>query len=124
MFPRFSTVDFLSLYLEIPAMVIMYIAYIVAHETTSSFVGWMDSPKVSTLNISSGSATESTPLFTVARGRRSTWETMNDIVDIHTVDLYKDEYIEVAEDELDDAKHEARMAGPYRIFWRLFYFLV
>ncbi|KIK27933.1 hypothetical protein PISMIDRAFT_674256 [Pisolithus microcarpus 441] len=46
-----------------------------------------------------------------------------DIVDILTVDLYEDEYVEVSEDGVEDRVREQRLNGSFGSLWRLFYYI-
>lgn len=102
MIPHFTAIDFVSLYLEIPVMVVMY-------------VGWMliRRPEPNLPMSSSG-----TPVPTT---RRKWWT--SDLVDINIVDLHRDEYHEEQVDQLDD-KREMRARGKARWLWKAYYWVV
>lgn len=118
-FPKFSTVDFISFYIEIPVMIIMYIAWalvknIPAAKQDAAASG--DRPLES--------ADELTPLIpTDSRDHATGRTSMLDIVDIYTVDLYKDEHVEDSDDELDDEEVKKNLQGRYGWLWKLYYFV-
>ncbi|KAJ3922860.1 amino acid permease/ SLC12A domain-containing protein [Lentinula edodes] len=117
--PKFTPVYFVSYYIELPIMLIMYLAWMLIQRPG----------RPSRIN-------EPTPLFE-GNGRRSSskgrrrerggrwW--YNDIVDVNTVDLYRDEHEEEEEDRIDDVERERRLKGSnlvQRTLWRLFYLIV
>jgi len=97
-FPKFSVVDFVSLYLEIPVMIVMW-------------AGWLAVRRL---------AKQAThPDGT------STNKSVNgilDIVDLGTIDLTSDEYQDVVEDEEEEALRLKRTSqGKWRFLWRIYY---
>ncbi|KAH7923932.1 hypothetical protein BV22DRAFT_1130240 [Leucogyrophana mollusca] len=110
-FPVFSAIDFVSFYIEIPVMLVMYLTWILAKRAVPMSPGSGNAP--------SASAHESTPLIgTGTGGHTSRWF---DIVDIQNVDLFKDEYEEEATDEADDEQRAKRLQSRARILWRVYY---
>ncbi|KAH7913180.1 amino acid permease/ SLC12A domain-containing protein [Hygrophoropsis aurantiaca] len=110
-FPVFSAIDFVSLYIEIPVMLVMYVTWIVAKRVVSTSPG--------SGNSFSAPAHETTPLIgTGTGGSPSRWF---DIVDIQTVDLHKDEYDEDVIDEAEDEKRAKRLQSGARLLWRVYY---
>ena len=88
--PHFAAVDFVSFYIEIPVMIVMYLGWILVKRP----------PKPAERE-----EPERRPLPPVGcfgpRSGRSRW---HDLVDIHSLDLKRDEYQEVEEDRIDDAQ--------------------
>jgi AAT family amino acid transporter len=114
-------VDFLSFYIEIPVMIIMYIAWLLAKRT---FVPITEpvTPAATPGNPPSEPADESTPLIsTNIRDRGTNYKSAFDIVDIHAVDLYKDEYVEDVTDDADDEEREKRSQSRLGLLWKLYY---
>ncbi|CCL99850.1 uncharacterized protein FIBRA_01874 [Fibroporia radiculosa] len=111
--PTFSFVDFISFYIEIPTMLVMYF-------------GWtlFKSPSA----LSSSSDAEASPLITPhapllgtpIRRRRQLY----DLVDTRTVDLRRDEYEEGEEDVVEDEERERKLGGRAGSLWRLYYWFV
>lgn len=99
-FSPFSAVDFVSLYIEIPVMIVMYVA-------------WMLIKRPDPNHMSSLASTSS----------RRKWYT-SDLVDVNTVDLFRDEYEEALIDEVVNADREKRSQGKARWLWRVYYWLV
>lgn len=70
-----------------------------------------------------------TPLFigrssSRDRSPRTKWLRYLDVVDVHTVDLYRDEHEEEEEDRAEDGERERRTKGTnvvQRTLWKLFY---
>ncbi|KAJ7128964.1 amino acid permease/ SLC12A domain-containing protein [Mycena crocata] len=103
--PVFSAVDFLSFYIEVPVMIVMYIAWVLL--------------KRPTLDVS---PSPSSPLLP-RPARRTTsdggkrW--LSDLVDLRTVDLTSDQYDDNNADKDDEEQHRS-MSGIWR---RLYYWL-
>lgn len=104
MIPKFSALDFVSFYIELPVIAVMYVAWLFPWHTsrTSRTAGLSDSATTPLLSPPSFSEPE---------------VPYNDLVDIHTVDLFRDEYIE----EEITGKDDERERGNGRYFWKLFY---
>ncbi|KAI6110534.1 amino acid permease-domain-containing protein [Pisolithus croceorrhizus] len=118
-FPTFSPVDFVSLYIEIPVMAVMYIAWLIVKGT----LAWPFPVDISGNPLRS--AGETTPLIHTSRSEHSKigLGAAFDIVDILAVDLYEDEYVEVSEDGVEDGVREQRLNGPFGPLWRVFYYI-
>ncbi|KAF5388823.1 hypothetical protein D9757_005629 [Collybiopsis confluens] len=119
--PTFSAVDFVSFYVEIPIMIIMYLAWMLTRHLKSS-------KKFS--NSASTEAPLSDEHSETSQGRRDrrwrSWWWGNDIVDIHTVDLYQDEHEEEEVDKADDEERERRskQANVWKsTLWKLYYLI-
>ena len=108
--PHFAAVDFVSFYIEIPVMIVMYLGWILVKRP----------PKPAERE-----EPERRPLLPVGcfgpRSGRSRW---HDLVDIHSLDLKRDEYQEVEEDRIDDAQRQKRLEGRARWLWRAYYWVV
>ncbi|KAI6038482.1 amino acid permease-domain-containing protein [Pisolithus marmoratus] len=78
-FPTFSPTDFVSFYIEIPVMAVMYIAWLIVKGTIPTGL--------------SGNSLRPTGMSSSKIGLGAAF----DIVDILTVDLHEDEYVEVSE---------------------------
>jgi len=117
-FPKFSTVDFISFYIEIPVMIVMYFAWALAKNTSATKQEAAtpgDRPPLEATD-------ELTPLIpTDSRGHATGHSSTFDIVDIYTVDLYKDEHVEDADDELDDEEAKRNVQGRFGWLWKLYY---
>ncbi|KAJ3810224.1 amino acid permease/ SLC12A domain-containing protein [Lentinula aff. lateritia] len=116
--PKFTPVYFVSYYIEIPIMLTMYLAWMLIQRP-----GRPSRINEPVNEITSGPRSSS-------KGRRrergGRWW-YNDIVDVNTVDLYRDEHDEEEEDRVDDVERERRLKGSnlvQRTLWRLFYLIV
>ncbi|THV06692.1 hypothetical protein K435DRAFT_644901 [Dendrothele bispora CBS 962.96] len=120
-FPTFVTVDFISFYIEIPVMIVMFVAWMLLRRPTAP--AKLDE-ETNTTPI--GNEGYTTPI-TNSRNPSELWR-YNDIVDIHTVDLKKDEYEEdkTGQDRTEDEIREGRLKGSRlsAIAWRLYYWVV
>lgn len=123
MIPKFSLVDFLSFYVEIPVMTGMSLAWLFLRRRRSRIVKFS----------SQDDDLSSAPLLNPRPGadntlahRRPTatwWE--SDLVDVKTVDLTRDEYEEEEEvDRVDEDLQKGRLTGRLRWAWNLYYWLV
>ncbi|KAH0827603.1 amino acid permease/ SLC12A domain-containing protein [Lanmaoa asiatica] len=115
-FPKFSTVDFISFYIEIPVMIVMYIAWALAKNISATKLEAV-TPGDPPLE----SAEELTPL--ISRGRTAGHTNTFDIVDIHSVDLYKDEHVEDPDDEVDGEEIKQNLQGRFGSLWKLYYLI-
>ncbi|KAI0633293.1 amino acid permease-domain-containing protein [Trametes polyzona] len=115
--PKFSAVDFISFYIEIPAMIIMYFAWMIIMRPASSPVLPASPPPLNDEVVE----TPRRPGIV-----RRTWKrvTYHDSVDVRTVDLRRDEHEEEPEDLIDDQKREAKLKGRWRYFWKVYYAIV
>ncbi|KAJ6602211.1 amino acid permease-domain-containing protein [Mycena sp. CBHHK59/15] len=107
--PVFSAVDFLSFYIEIPVILVMYIAWALLSRPDAQPL----SPE--------GSPSPSSPLLSnaqVSRRRdRRLW--FSDLVDLRTIDLNSDQYDEDDTDKVDEQQNRTRTG----IWQRLYYWL-
>ncbi|KAL4074275.1 amino acid permease-domain-containing protein [Scleroderma citrinum] len=119
-FPTFSIVDFISFYIEIPVMIGMYIAWRLVQGAISP----MGRRWVNNAEVLPQPAEESTPLLCIGtRGRGINLRAAFDIVDLSTIDLHEDEYVEADEDEAEDDEQKQRLRGRFGLLWKLFYYL-
>lgn len=114
MIPRFSPVDFISFYLELPVMVLMYIGWLLLKRPVQRS-DWEESRALI-------SPTSATPLL--PRSHRFSDRSFHDLVDTLTVDLRRDEYEEAAVDKADDELRERRLHGRVQWLWTLYYWIV
>lgn len=91
--------------MEIPVMVVMYMAWIIFYRRTEPVTG--DLSRV--------------PLLQNPEIETSKWL---DMVDVKSVNLYVDEHIEGDEDKLDDDKQAARLRGGTEWLWQLYHWVV
>ncbi|KAF8177040.1 amino acid permease-domain-containing protein [Pholiota molesta] len=101
--PIFSPIDFVSFYVEIPIIIIMFIA-------------WMSFKR------------SAPPLPTIspqidARTALLSRSQFHDLVDVNSVNLYIDEY-EEEEQEVEQDQVTKRLNSKGRLFWSLYYWLV
>ncbi|KAF9020482.1 hypothetical protein BDZ89DRAFT_1072230 [Hymenopellis radicata] len=89
--PHFSGIDFVSFYIEIPVMMIMYFAWLASKRRRKP--------------IDVSAASEDTPLLGTEHAATSPW--FHDIVDVNTVDLKVDEYEEA---QRENAKIRTRQS--------------
>ncbi|KII94587.1 hypothetical protein PLICRDRAFT_97452 [Plicaturopsis crispa FD-325 SS-3] len=100
-YPSFTAVDFVSFYIEIPVMLVMYVVWMLLKRPLPS----------------SALSPETTP-------SRSGWW-YSDLVDIRTVDLRRDEHEEEIDDKVDDEQRIRRISKRYSGWaWRVFYWVV
>lgn len=112
-------IDFVSLYIELPVMLVMYAAWMLVKSPAARLPAGPLLPE---------SPTSSTPLSASRRAghRRRTasrwWH--SDLVDVNTVDLIRDEHQEEVVDKADDEERERRVHGKARLLWKIYYWLV
>ncbi|KAJ6497803.1 amino acid permease-domain-containing protein [Mycena sanguinolenta] len=111
--PVFSAVDFLSFYIEVPVIVVMYFAWALLKRSQT------------TLESAPPSASEASPLLAPQTGESSSggkpkprrW--FLDLVDVRAADLDTDRY----EDEEADREDEEQLASNSGIWRSLYYYL-
>lgn len=91
-------------------MIVMYIAWALVKNISAT----------SSVDDSDQSPDEFTPLM---RAHATGHTNKFDIVDIHTVDLYKDEHVEDSDDELDNQEMKANLEGRLGWLWKLYYLI-
>ncbi|KAI0686852.1 amino acid permease-domain-containing protein [Cytidiella melzeri] len=106
--PKFSAVDFVSFYVEIPVMLVMYLVWL--------FLNKLRAPKRQSVD-PEGAPTTGTSAGTVTT-KAAHWF---DIVDTAEVDLYQDEYKDDVTDRIDDQDREQRLLGKKGWLWRVYY---
>lgn len=99
--------DFFSYYIEIPVMIAMFTVWRVLSNWQRRDVG------------NSSRTPLVTPLSTRASHTYGFWS--GDIVDLETVDLTRDEYVEDEEDRREDEQRDLRKKG---VLWNLYDWLV
>jgi amino acid transporter, AAT family len=106
--PRFSLVDFLSFYIELLVMAIMYCLWLVFHSALRSRAA-AAAPLVSSSPTTASESTyaEARPFF--------------DFVDVSDVDLYRDEHEETRGDKHEDEVRVQRLRGRVGWAWTLYY---
>ncbi|CDO69261.1 hypothetical protein BN946_scf185042.g163 [Trametes cinnabarina] len=118
-FPKFTAVDFVSFYIEIPVMIVMYLAWMILRRPIPA----SGIPPSALSSPPAAAAEEQAPRRTLAA---RVWHRLTyvDNVDIRTVDLKRDEHEEDPADLVDDLKREAHLKGRWGFFWRVFYAVV
>ena len=101
--PVFSPLDFVTYYIELPVMLVLYTYWLFTHRTSRT---------AQDVNIATDMAFRGTP------AKKDSWF---DFVDISSVDLAQDEYESTASDGEEDALREARVNGKLRWAWRSYY---
>lgn len=109
--PTFSLVDFISFYIEVPIIVVMFFAWLFFSRRVSA--GSASVPLLSDPRIDGGSPNR------LNKDRIK----YHDLVDIDTVDLIKDEYEEEDDTESED-KVAMRLSGKMKLLWTLYYWVV
>ncbi|RXW21317.1 hypothetical protein EST38_g4533 [Candolleomyces aberdarensis] len=107
--PKFSPIDFISFYVEVPVMTVMTVIWLF----TSRMRG-----KLGAYN-SAERSQETQALLAQSQPGSRLW----DLVDVDTVDLHKDEY-EEPEDDLDDEETGKESLGYFGIFRKAYYWVV
>jgi len=113
--PTFSLVEFISFYIEIPIIVVMFFAWLFfSRRESEQSAGSISEPLLSDPGIDDG---------TPSRLNRDRIFKYHDLVDIDSVNLIRDEY-----DEVDDTESEddvaSRLSGKMRLLWTFYYWLV
>jgi len=103
--PRFSIVDFLSFYVELLVMAIMYFLWLVFHRALR--------PRDAALLASSPT--------TVSGSTHLEAQQFFDFVDVSDVDLYHDEHEETQVDKHEDEVRAQRLRGRAGWAWTLYY---
>lgn len=113
--PKFSAVDFVSFYVEIPVMLVMYFTWL-----------FIKRPQLSPLDPTT--LHEDNPIGPPQRPSivRRAWTSfpLHDSVNTQTVDLRRDEHHEDAEDAADDERRDAKLKGRWRKLWKVYYAVV
>jgi hypothetical protein len=113
--PRFSAVDFVSFYIQLPVMAIMYFLWLVVHRMFKP-----RRPPLATQQPTSASSDATSPLVTMRPAARSFF----DFVDLSRVNLYRDEHEDSPFDKHEDEVRVRRMRGFVGWVWALYYYIV
>jgi hypothetical protein len=108
----FSPVDFVSFYIEVPVIIVMYLTWALLHRPAAS-------PPPETAPPPSDSSPLLAPRTGESTGRTQPRRWLSDLVDVQTVDLDSDQY----EDEEADKDDEAQHAGSSGMWRRLYHYL-
>jgi len=111
----FNAVTFVSFYIEIPIMIVMYLGWILIARPGSQST---QTPG-HTLNSSSSGADHPTVPSNTPIPSKQWFST--DLVNINTVNLYADEYREEPDDEEENALMQKRTEGKMGWAWKMFY---
>lgn len=107
--PTFVAVDFVSFYIEIPVMIVMYVGWVLLKRA----------PKL--VGAKTGDQTSPLAVGGLDPHSKSRW---HDLVDTKSVDLKSQEYEEVEEDRIDDATRQKRLSSRAWWLWRVYYWVV
>lgn len=121
--PKFAPLYFISFYVELPIMVFMFIAWLYfKRPAPHDYLTAEDAPLLQSDDHIAGSASSVTAITTTTL-RRSKF---HDLVDVDSVDLYTDEYMEDERDaaEEDEVAQRLKSQGPRRWLWSLYYWFV
>lgn len=130
--PTFSPLDFVSFYIELPVMVILYFCWLLLRRPIPSSSLPTLPTSVSAIPNDTDAEEDPTSLSVstirqaevdLERKRWAKWW-YNDIVDTQTVDLRAEEYEEAEVDRVDDAKRRERLSGQLGWGWRIWYWVV
>lgn len=114
--PHFTALDFVSYYIEIPVMIVMYLVWLLLKRIPLHLhKAHSDSEDTASTNTA---PTAGTPLAPYRAPRRVRWF---DLVDTKVVDLYRDEHHETTDDTLDDEERDVRLSGRWRWAWTVYY---
>jgi len=114
--PQFSFVDFLSFYVEVPVMIVMYGLYIALRQTREERRPSVADARTPLLQapLEPGPADSRRPV-------RELSQSLFDVVPLSSIDLYKDEHAEDEEDLEEEAERAKNMQGTWGFLWRLWY---
>jgi AAT family amino acid transporter len=109
--PKFTAVDFVSFYIQIPTMLFMFTVWMLVKRP-----GFYALEAAHARLPETSAAGEARPPVL-----KRMW--YSDLVDVQTVDLFRDEHIEGEDDKADDQRREARIrgGGVKAFLWRIYY---
>jgi amino acid transporter, AAT family len=117
--PRFSAVNFLSFYIELLVMALMYFVWLVIHRVLRP----PRPPPLATQQPTSSTTPAASPRSTMRQAARPSFF---DFVDLSRVDLYHDEHEDepFGKHEDEDEVRARRLRGPAGWAWALYYYIV
>lgn len=105
--PQFSAMNFISLYIEIPVMFVMIVAWLVLRRPSE---------------VLESRSSEGEALIGRSSIRPANHSRFHDIIEVSQVNLYTDEYDE--ETSGDEDEYSVRLKGTMRWLWSLYYWFV
>ena len=116
--PAFDAIDFVSFYIEIPVMILMYLAWASTRRRRRQHLH---------IHSRRRSLTDTDPLLypltRTVSGGSSLSRSVVDLVDADTVDLYSDEYDDSDQDRDDEKARDRNLRGRWGALWRIWYFV-
>jgi len=113
--PTFSLLDFMSFYIEIPIIVVMFAARMIWKRPCYPKYGSSEDP----------STTDQLLPRSNTHTNDNTRSRFHDLVDVDTIDLFADEYAEEEQSDLDtEDEAKKRKTGRMKLLWLLYYWLV
>ena len=126
MIPKFSLVDFISFYIELPFMLTMFLAWLYLKYPSSSSQPSHSHTKSAIIRNDADASQPLLPQQRVVmsdlRPHRKHW--YSDLVDVDNVDLSRDEYVDQEGDILDDEERTKRVSGRLGVLWMVYYWVL
>jgi len=114
--PTFSLVDFISFYIQIPIMVVMFFTWLfLSRRESEQSEGSTSEPLLSDPGMDDGIPSH------LDRDKTLKY---HDLVNVDTVDLVRDEYDDEEDDVEDENEVTRRLSGKMKLLWTLYYWLV
>jgi hypothetical protein len=116
--PHFSVVDFLSFYIELLVMALMYFVWLVVHRVLKPTPGFAAQQLTSSSTVGgiAGASSQAT--------MRPPTRPFFDFVDLSRVDLYHDEHEDEPFDKHEDDVRGRRLGGLAGWAWALYYYII
>ena len=126
MIPKFSLVDFISFYIELPFMLTMSLAWLYLKSQSSSSQASYSHTKSTIIRNDADASQPLLPQESVVTldliPHRKHW--YSDLVDVDNVDLSRDEYVDQEGDILDDEERTKRVSGRLGVLWTVYYWVL
>ena len=126
MIPKFSLVDFISFYIELPFMLTMSLAWLYLNSQSSSSQASYSHTKSTIIRNDADASQPLLPQESVVTSdlipHRKHW--YSDLVDVDNVDLSRDEYVDQEGDILDDEERTKRVSGGLGLLWTVYYWVL
>lgn len=106
-YPKFNTLEFISLYLELPVIVVMTLIWFAVRRARPVPVRSLTSQDAEA------------PSLDLAGSQKNS-STFGDFPNLTAVDLYDDEYIDAETDIEFDAQYKSRRSGKWRLLWKFY----